>query len=139
MSVPEICVQIKNVPGQLVRVTTVLADSGLIILGMTALATGKVGWVRVIVDNSKFALEALDDYGFPVELGEAVAVHLGDEAGAIDRALRILSDEKINVDYIYNIWERGTPEAVTVLGVQSPSKAEKLLNAEGFEIVDIKA
>ena len=139
MSVPEICVQIKNVPGQLVRVTTVLADSGLSILGITALATGKVGWVRVIVDNSKFALEALDEYGFTVELGEAVAVHLGDEAGAIDRALRILSDEKINVDYIYNIWERDTPEAVTVLGVQSPSKVEKLLKAEGFEVVDIKA
>ncbi|PKO19918.1 hypothetical protein CVU37_00135 [candidate division BRC1 bacterium HGW-BRC1-1] len=139
MSVPEICVQIKNVPGQLVRVTTVLADSGLSILGMTALATGKVGWVRVIVDNSKFALEALDDYGFTVELGEAVAVQLGDEAGSIDRALRILSDEKINVDYIYNIWERDAPEAVTVLGVQSPSKVEKLLKAEGFEVVDIKA
>ncbi len=139
MSVPEICVQIKNVPGQLVRVTTILADSGLSILGMTALATGKVGWVRIIVDNSKFALEALDDYGFTVELGEAVAVQLGDEAGSIDRALRILSDEKINVDYIYNIWERDTPEAVTVLGVQSPSKVEKLLKAEGFEVVDIKA
>ena len=139
MSVPEICVQISNVPGQLAAVTTVLAEAGVNIRGITALATGKVGWVRVIVDDSKVGLEALEECGFRVELGEAVAVRLSDEPGALDRALRALSDEKINLDYIYTILERAKEGPVTILGVQTPGKAERALKAREIAVLDIKA
>ena len=129
MSVPELSVQIKNSPGQLVRITTILAEAGVNIRGLAASSAGKVGWVRLLVDQTKVAEEALEECGIAVDTGEAVAVYLVDEAGAVDGALRTLADDKMNVDYVYT--------AGTGPGGATPGKAEKTLKAVGIEIADL--
>ncbi len=136
MSVTELALQIRNTPGQLVQVTTVLADAEVNIRGITASSAGKFGWVRMVVDKPKQAQEALEEYGFQVEAGAAVAVLLQDEPGALDRALHILAENKINLDYIYTCVTGKAKKAVTILGVQTPSKVENLLKAQGVEVVD---
>jgi hypothetical protein len=135
MSIPELSIQIKNVPGQLVQVTSVLAEAGVNIRGIAASGTTKAGWVHMIVDNSKLAEEALDECGFQVDTGEALAVVLPNEPGHLDRALRVLSDNKINLDYVYTCAEQPKARVLAVLGVQSPGKVEKLLTAHGVEVV----
>ncbi|MBX7246085.1 MAG: ACT domain-containing protein [Candidatus Sumerlaeaceae bacterium] len=135
MSVSEISIQIKNAPGQLAQITAVLAEAGVNIKGITASSAGKVGWVRLVVDKPKLAEEALDECGFDVESGEAVGVIIADEPGALDRALRALVDEKINVDYVYTCVEHHHGKILAILGVQSPSKAEKLLKQAGLQTV----
>jgi hypothetical protein len=137
MSVTELALQIRNQPGQLVQVTSLLADAKVNIRGITASSTGKYGWVRMVVDKPKIAQEALEEYGFTVEIGEAVAVQLIDEPGALDRALHILAAEKINLDYIYTCVASGKARhAVAILGVQTPSKVEKLLNEHNVATLD---
>jgi len=137
MSIPELAVQIKNVPGQLVQITTILAEAGVNIQGITASSAGKTGWVRAVVDKAKLAEEALEECGISVETGEAVAVLMTDEPGALDRALRILADEKINLDYIYTCVPAARQDkVVAVLGVQTPGRVEKLLKNNGIEIVE---
>lgn len=138
MSVTELSVQLKNTPGQLVQVTAILAEANITIRAIAASSAGKSGWVRLMVDNAKLAEEALEDCGFSVDVGEAVAVRLHDEPGALDSVLRILADAKFNVDYIYTC-SAGTPDKQTfIIGVQSPGKAEKLLKSENVEISDIR-
>ncbi len=136
MSVTELAMQIQNKPGQLVQVTTILAEAEVNIRGITASSAGKTGWVRMIVDNPKRAAEALEDVGYEVEVGAAVAVLLVDEPGALDRALHVLADNKINLDYIYTCVAGGAKKAVAILGVQTPSKVEKLLKEAGIETLD---
>ena len=136
MSVPELSVQIKNNPGQLVQITTVLAEAGVNIRGIAASSTGKVGWARILVDQTKHAEEALEECGITAEIGEALALLLPDEIGSLDRALAVLSDERINVDYIYTCGTQPTGKILVVFGVQTPGKAEKILLQNKIEIAD---
>lgn len=136
MSVPELSIQLKNIPGQLVQVTAILAEAGTNIRAIAASSTGKTGWVRIIVDKTKLAAEALEECGFTVDTGESLSLTLADEPGALDATLRILSDEKINVDYVYTC--PGTGGAtVVIIGVQTPGKAEKLLVKNGIRLAQI--
>lgn len=137
MSVPELSVQIKNTPGQLVQVTTVLAEAGVNIRGIAASSSGKVGWIRILSDQTKIAEETLEECGIAAEIGEALAIYLPNETGSLDNALRILSDERINVDYIYTCGIHPTGKILVVMGVQTPGKAEKLLKQQGIEIADL--
>lgn len=137
MSVPELSVQIRNTPGQLVQITTILAEAGVDIFGLTASSAGRTGWVRLVVDQTKVAEEALEDCGISAEVGEALAILLDHESGSLDRALRILADEGISVDYIYTCVERRNNRVLVIVGVQSPSKAEKLLKKLDVEIADL--
>ncbi len=137
MSVPELSVQIKNAPGQMVQITAVLAEAGINIRAITSSSAGKVGWVRMIVDDSKAAAEALEECGIQVEPGEAVALALSNEPGSLDSALRALSDERINVDYVYTCLGDDIDKEYIILGVQSPGKAEKLLTKLGVRLANL--
>jgi hypothetical protein len=134
MSVPEISVQLKNTPGQLVQVTAILAEAGVNIKAVTASSAGKTGWARFIVDKPKLAEEALEECGLQAEASEALAILLPDEVGSLDRALRLLADQRINVDYLY-ICPNRSPKTLVILGVQTPGKAEKLMQQNGIEII----
>ena len=138
MSVPEISVQIKNMPGQLVQVSAVLAEADINVRAIAASSSGKTGWVRLVVDNCKQAEEALEDCGYIVEVGEALAVRLYNEPGALDNVLRILADNRINVDYIYTYGTIEEEHQVFIIGVQSPGKAEQLLKARSVEVPEIR-
>lgn len=139
MSVPELSIQIKNTPGQLVQITSIVAEAGVNIRGITASSAGKTGWVRLVVDQSKLAEEALEECGIPVDSGEALAILMTDEPGTLDHALRVLADERINVDYVYTCIEHKGGKSMTILGVQSPGKAEKLLIHHGVQVADLPA
>jgi hypothetical protein len=134
MSVPEISVQLKNQPGQMVQVTAILAEAGVNIKAVTVSSAGKTGWARLIVDKPKLAEEALEECGIQADAGEALAVLLTDEVGSLDRALRILADQRINVDYCY-ICPNRSPKTLVIIGVQTPGKAEKLMQQNGIEIL----
>jgi hypothetical protein len=137
MSVIELSVQLKNSPGQIVQITTILAEANINIRAVAASSAGKTGWVRLVVDNSKIAAEALETCGFAVDVAEALAVGLSNAPGALDEALRLLSDAKINVDYIYTSSGDCTEKQLMVIGVQTPGRAEKLLKAAGVEVAAI--
>ncbi|MCX7019846.1 MAG: ACT domain-containing protein [bacterium] len=134
MSVPELSVQIRNAPGQLVQVTTILAEAGVNVQGVTASSAGKTGWVHMVVDKAKLAEEALQECGISVETGEALAIMMPDEPGALDCALRLLSDRRINVDYIYTCLTGSKGKGMAILGVQSPGKVEKIFRENGIEL-----
>ena len=134
MSVPELSVQIKNVPGQLVQLTAILAEAGVNIRGITASSTGKVGWVHMIVDDPKLGQESLEECGFSVDTGEALAILMPHEPGSLDHALRVLADHKVNLDYIYTVVGSKGSKVMAILGVQSPGKVEKLLHQNGIDV-----
>jgi len=134
MSVPELSIQIKNTPGQFMQITAILAEANVSIKAITASSAGKLGWVRMIVDNEKNAQEALEDCGYDVEVGEAIAIILHNEPGALDTPLRLLADEKINVDYIYTSSQLDHERPIVIFGVQSPSAAERLLKRHHVKI-----
>lgn len=133
MSVPELSIQIKNQPGQLLKISAILAETDINVCAVAASSTGKIGWVRLVVENEKLAQECLEECGFKVNVGEAVAVVLRDEPGALDNVLKILDDGSINVDYIYNCTSVASDRGIVIIGVQTPGKAEKLLNKEQVE------
>lgn len=139
MSVPELSIQIVNVPGQLSQLTAILAEANIRILALTASSIGKNGWVRLVTNNSKMAAEALEDCGYLVEVGEALAVIAScDDSDLFDRVFRELSDQKINVDYIYTSVCGDRNEKIVIIGVKSPGKAEKILKAAGIQLATIE-
>ena len=82
-------------------------------------------------------MEALEECGFTAELGEALAVMVEDEPGALDQALRALCDNQVNLDYIYTCVGAAKGKVVVILGVQAPGKVERLLTKYGIETAEI--
>lgn len=133
MSVPELSIQIKNLPGQLFKISAILAKAEINVCAVAASSAGKTGWIRLVVDNKKLAREILEENGFVVKVGEALAVVVRDEPGALNEVLRVLNSGDINVDYIYNCSATSPNRHIVIIGVQAPVKAEKLLNVGHIE------
>ena len=60
---------------------------------------------------------------------------IGDEPGRLSEALRVLDDNKINMEYLYAFMARTEKHAYVVIRVEDNDAAENALAAAGFKIV----
>ena len=136
MPIRELAVEIPNQAGQLARITEVVAKAGVNLLGLAASSDGRVGWVRLTVDNSVAAETALQSAGYEVEAQDALGLLLDNTPGNLYRALCILQDNKISIDYIYNCVQGKDGRVLTIVGVHQPTKAGEILEQSGFHVAD---
>jgi hypothetical protein len=63
---------------------------------------------------------------------EVLAVRVDDEPGGLGKALRVLADEDLNVDYLYTFLDKLGGQAVVILRVDNPDFANAILESKGF-------
>ncbi len=135
MQIQQLSVFIENKPGRMAEVTEVLADAQIDIRAISVADTRDFGILRVIVDKPKEAVEALKAHGMTVTLTKVIAVGIHDKPGAFSKAVRLLSDEGFDVEYMYAFISRDDGKAFVIIRVDNGQKAAEALHANGFDIL----
>ena len=135
MQIQQLSVFIENKPGRMAEVTEVLAEAQVDIRAISVADTRDFGILRVIVDKPQEAVEALKAHGMTVTLTKVIAVGIDDKPGAFSKAVRLLSNEGFDVEYMYAFVSPKADTAYVILRVQDNQKAILALQQGGIPVV----
>ena len=136
MRVKQISVFLENKAGRLRELTETLSAQDLNIRALSLADTTDFGILRMIVNQPEEAFAALKDKGFAAAATEVLAVEVPDRPGGLAGVLGVLSDEGINVEYMYAFVEKKAGNAAVVLRVEELEKASTLLSGAGVTILE---
>lgn len=137
MSIKQISVFVENKPGALYALTAVLAQGQIDMRALSLAETSEFGIVRLIVDDLYKATTLLKDAGYVHSLTPVVGVAIPDVPGGLNRVLQVLTDAKVNVEYMYAfLGGKDVDHAYMIFRVADERAAESALAARGIQILD---
>lgn len=137
MSVKQISVFMENKPGALLAMTTVLAENRIDMRAFTLAETSDFGIVRIIVDDVYAASTALKDMGFVYSISNVLGVVIPDVPGGLNQVLQILTEEDVNVEYMYAFQGgKNINGAYMIFKVADAKKAASVLTGRGIKLID---
>lgn len=101
MIIQQLSVFLENKTGRLSEVASILGDAGINMSAFSVADTSDFGILRVIVSQPENALKLLKEKNFTVSLTEVVGLICPNESGALARALAILKNENVEIEYLY--------------------------------------
>ena len=101
MVVKQLAIFLENKGGRLSEITGILAKAGINISALSIADTSEYGILRLIVSDPEKALIALKREHISVHLSEVVCMSIANQPGSLARALKILSEGGISVEYMY--------------------------------------
>lgn len=138
MIINQISVFVENKRGRLTEITKVLEKNSIDIRALSIADTKDFGILRLIVGNSDKAVEVLKADGFTVSLTKVIAIGVEDKPGGLAKAMEILYNNSINVEYMYAFISRTEDKAYVILRVEDNEKALKILDENNIDIVSNK-
>ncbi|MEM0214376.1 MAG: ACT domain-containing protein [Archaeoglobaceae archaeon] len=128
--IKQLSVFVENKPGRLASVTEVLFRRGVNLRAFMIADAGDFGIIRMVVDKTEEAYNALKSAGFTVTLNEVLAVEVEDKPGELYRISKALGDEGINIDYVYAFTSE-KHKALIIFRVDDISRAKAILEKLG--------
>ncbi len=101
MHIKQLSVFLEDRSGRLTELTRILAENDVNITALSVAETADYGIVRMVVGRPELAKKVLEEAGFSIGLTDVVCVNIPDKPGSLYRILQILTEEKINIDYMY--------------------------------------
>lgn len=138
MFVEQISIFLENKSGRLAEVTKILGDNQIDISALSIADTTDFGILRLIVNNPAKAVNVLKEKGFTVSSTSVIAIGIQDRPGGLSRALEILDQGKIGIEYMYAFVGKAEAEAMVLLGVDDSTKAVEVLRANGISVLSAK-
>jgi len=138
MRVEQISIFLENKAGRLAEVSRVLSEAGVNIRALSLADTSDFGILRLIVDNNDKAKAALKERGFTVGKTDVVAVEVEDRPGGLNHILDILSQQNINVEYMYAFVQHSGKDAVIIFRFDDIDMAVKLLQENNVKVLEGK-
>lgn len=136
MKVEQISIFIENKSGRLAEVTQVIGEAGVNIRALSLADTSDFGILRLIVDKTDQAKSVLKEHGFTVNKTEVVAVEVPDRPMGLFGILKVLDQNKINVEYMYAFVERCGENAVIIFRFDDTENAIRTLLGNGFNVLE---
>lgn len=118
MTVKQMTLQIPNKPGDMAKISALMGDAGVNILGIlvsTATPDGS-GLLRFVPDNPSRAFNVLTTVGRDVTTQDVIAVNTPHHAGGLLAVLKPLHECAVNIDYIYPCTSQGK-SSILILGI----------------------
>lgn len=135
MSIRQISVFVENKKGSLVSITETLASESIDLRAMSIADTQDFGILRLIVSDTDRAVDILRSKNCIVAVNEVVGVRLKNQPGALATVVKVLSENDINIEYMY-AFNGSTPHhAYMVLRVDDNDKVAELLLEEGIKCI----
>ena len=132
MIAKQLSVFIENRQGRLGEVLHVLKANHVNILSLSLADTTEYGLLRLIVNNPELGKEKLSEDGFSTMLTDVLVLKITHQAGSLQGLLKTLSDEDVNIEYMYGLSIDGD-EASVVLKTSDIKQAEKVLEKQGVK------
>ena len=135
MAIKQLTVFVENKQGAIVSITETLSKHNINLRALSIAETQEFGILRLIVDNEKMAEKILAEAGYLIKITDVVGVKISDEPGKLSEALKVLNENKINMEYLYAFMTRTEKHAYVVVRVEDNEAAETSLKNAGFKIV----
>ena len=132
MVTKQISVFIENRKGRLGEILDVLKEKDVNILSMSLADTAEYGLLRIISDKPQEGKTALSAAGFSSMLTDVFILKVPHMPGALQNILRIISEEEINVEYMYGL-SVGGEDASIVVKTSDLEKADETFEKHGIE------
>ena len=137
MSMKQISVFVENKPGALYALTAVLAQGQIDMRALSLAETKDFGIVRLIVNDLYKTTTLLKDAGYVHSLTPVVGVAIPDVRGGLNRVLQVLTDAKVNVEYMYAfLGGKDVDHAYMIFRVADDKAAETALASRGIQVLD---
>lgn len=127
MLVKQVSAFIENKAGRLNEIADVLAKSNIDISALTLADTTDYGIVRMIVSDPEQAVLALRESGVICKITETLAVAIDDAPGGFAKGLKTLTDNGIEIKYMYACISHEKGKALMIISVDQPEKAQELI------------
>ncbi|MBW8326530.1 MAG: acetolactate synthase [Prolixibacteraceae bacterium] len=134
MIIKQLSVFLENKTGRLNEVTQILGNAEINMSAFSVADTSEFGILRMIVSDPEKALSILKEAEFSVRLTDVICLNSPNEAGALARALNILSGESVFIEYLY-AYSMDDKSANIVLKPDNIQKCIEVLQAHQMELV----
>lgn len=138
MTISQLSVFVENRPGALVEITETLGKADVDIRAMSIADTQEFGILRFIVNDMEKAQKALTENGCVFSVTPVIAVAVSDKPGALISTMQMLSQNGINVEYMYAFITVSKEGAYVVLRVEDNDRAIALLKENNVPLVTDK-
>ncbi|HOJ50798.1 MAG TPA: hypothetical protein PKW55_08305 [Spirochaetota bacterium] len=129
--IKEISIFVENQKGKLSTISKILGDNNISIKGFSVDDTGEgYGIFRIVPDYWEKAEELLKK-DFTISVNNIIAVKVEDKAGSLYKVLKILSDNKINLEYTYLL-----ANSIIALKVDNEINGIKVLKNNNIELIE---
>ncbi|MDR2163333.1 MAG: ACT domain-containing protein [Clostridiales Family XIII bacterium] len=135
MTIDQISVFVENEAGKLAGVTKVLADAGIDLRAMSIADTRDFGILRMIVDDTGGAIEALKAADYVTLTSKVIAAKIEDRPGGLASVLTALSEAGVSMEYLYAFVSRREGNAYVVLRVEDTEGAVSALRGKNVDLV----
>ncbi len=135
MAIKQLAVFVENKHGSLSEITDILAKANVDIRALSISETQDFGILRMIVNDLGAATATLKENGCVYTVTDVVGVSMPDVPGAMAGVIRILSENNINLEYVYAFLGVTHRSACVILRVEDNAKAEKLLEEGGYHVI----
>ncbi|MEQ8236084.1 MAG: ACT domain-containing protein [Syntrophomonadaceae bacterium] len=132
----QISVFLENKSGRLAHVTRVLGDAGINIRALSIADTSDFGILRLIVNDPVKAHKILKEAGFTVSETEVIAVRMPDSPGGLAAVLDQMSEENLNIEYLYAFLGMSGGDALVIFKVEDIKKAKVAFKKKGIKFVE---
>ena len=134
MIIKQVSVFIEDRSGSSWQVFQTLADHHINILSYSIEDAPEHGTLRLIVDNSTKAEEALRLAGFHTLLTSVFAMNVPNETGSMSKVLKRLAEESVSIDFMYAFQYMGISQ--TIIHSHDMKQLEQVLNKYERELLN---
>jgi hypothetical protein len=136
MGIKQISVFLQNTSGRLGEVTKVLAKADVNLRAVSIADTDDYGILRLIVNNTDEAVEALNTAGFTTKLNDVAAVEIDDSPGSLANLMELFQQAQVNIEYLYASLEGKGGKAVVIFKLEDHAKGLSILSDNGYKIAE---
>lgn len=137
-TISQMSIFIENTKGRLAEVCELLGNNNINIKALTIAESPEFGILRVVLNDTETAKKVLKENGFIATIAPVIAVEVSDTPGGLAKALRVLADNNINLEYMYGFVEKASEKALMVLKFDNVEKAVEVLQKNNIPIVEEK-
>ncbi|MBO5136815.1 MAG: hypothetical protein J6C17_05535 [Clostridia bacterium] len=135
MRIKQLSIFVENKFGRLEQIIDDISKNGINISALSLADTTDFGILRLIVDDVDKARAILKEQGVISKISEVLAVVIEDECGGLSKALKVLGDAEISVEYMYAFVGQVSGKALMVFQTDDDEKAEKVFVENHIEMV----
>lgn len=135
MYIKQLSIFVENKPGRLAEITAVLEQNKIDIRALSISDTKDFGILRLIVTDPGVAEKSLKEAGYTVSLTQVIAIGIADEPGSLAKAMSILYNSHVSVEYMYAFLSKTNNNASVILRVNDNAQAVEALASGGIKIL----
>ncbi len=131
----QISVFVENKTGRLASIMEILNRNKIDIRALTIADTTDFGIVRIVVNGTEKALEALRSSGCTATVTKVIGFTIPDYSGALFEVINAFEEAGINIEYCYSLMGKKEGQADIVVRVENNDEAIKLLSSKNIKLI----